>query len=91
MRRSIAKKDFYQLLNVARDASKDEINKSFEELAKIFDPNSHFFDDIIQEDLTEEHNEIFTLIRIAHQTLIDDNSRKVYDESIMTRGEESKQ
>jgi DnaJ-class molecular chaperone len=64
--------DFYQTLGVARDASANEIRKSFRMLARLYHPDKRP-DDKAAEEKFKEANE-------AHGTLSDPVKRKQYDE-----------
>lgn len=82
MKDSVAKKNFYELLGVSRDASPIEIEVAFADLSRIYDPNSRFFADIIDEPVTEEQVEIFELIKLASATLLDEAARASYDQQL---------
>jgi DnaJ-class molecular chaperone len=64
--------DFYQTLGVARNASANEIRKSFRTLARLYHPDKTP-DDKAAEEKFKEANE-------AHGTLSDPVKRKQYDE-----------
>lgn len=80
MKESIARKNYYQLLGVSPNASTLEIQIAFNDLSRIYDPESRFFADIIDEPITQEQIEIFERIKLAFNTLMDDSSRAKYDE-----------
>lgn len=61
-------KDYYEILGVARDASKDEIKKAFRKMAHKYHPDKGKGN----EDKFKEANE-------AYQTLSNDSKRKQYD------------
>ncbi|RUM59923.1 MAG: J domain-containing protein [Persephonella sp.] len=60
--------DFYKLLGVSPNASKEEIKKAFRKKAKKYHP-----------DLNPENEELFKKIIEAYETLSDDIKRKEYD------------
>ena len=82
MKESISKKNFYELLGVTRDATALEIDIAFADLSRIYDPESRFFADIIDEPVTAEQIEIFELIQLAYRTLKDELTRTEYDRSL---------
>lgn len=84
MKDHVAKKNFYELLGVSRDASPFEIEVAFADLARIYDPNSRFFADIIDEPVTQEQVEIFELIKLASATLLDEQARQSYDRNLFS-------
>lgn len=64
-------RDFYEILGVSRDASSEEIKKSYKKLAKKYHP------DLNPED--EESESRFKEINIAYEVLSDDEKRRNYD------------
>ncbi|KAL3994706.1 hypothetical protein ACH3XW_22800 [Acanthocheilonema viteae] len=66
--------DFYAILNVAKDATVDEINKSYRQKCLIFHPDRH-------PDLAEkkEAENFFLKLRKAYETLSDPKLRTIYD------------
>lgn len=65
------KKDYYEVLGLSKNASKDEIKKKFRELAKKYHP------DLNKDDKTAEKK--FQEVSEAYEVLEDDNKRKQYD------------
>lgn len=63
-------KDYYQILEVSRDASQPEIKKSYRKLAKAHHPDSN---------LRMDEGDQFLLINEAYQTLSDSISRESYN------------
>lgn len=61
-------KDYYEILGVKKDASKDEIKKSFHKLAHKYHPDKNKGDD-----------KKFKEVNEAYQTLSDDQKRSQYD------------
>ena len=64
-------KDYYKVLEVARDASADEIKKSYRKLARRFHP------DVSKEPQAEER---FKQVQEAYEVLKDPEKRAAYDE-----------
>ena len=40
-------RNYYDLLGVPRNASKEQIRDAYKELARIYHPDSHFYDEIL--------------------------------------------
>lgn len=67
----MAKKDYYQILDVKKDAKADEIKKAYRKLARKFHP------DVNPNDKTAE--EKFKEVQEAYDVLSDEKKRKVFD------------
>ena len=64
-------RDFYEVLGVSKNASADEIKKSYRELARKWHPDRNHDD--------PDAEERFKEIQQAYDTLSDDDKRKEYD------------
>ena len=64
------KRNYYQILNISKSASKDEIKKSYRKLAFEFHPDKN---------KSADAKEKFIQINLAHETLINDQLRSEYD------------
>jgi len=68
----MAKRDYYEVLGLARAASKDEVKKAYRRLAMKFHPDRNKDDD----DAARKFKEA----KEAYEVLIDDNKRAAYDQ-----------
>jgi len=76
----IENRNYYELLGIEEDASVEEIKEAYHDIARVFHPDSRFYDEIIEDrDLTEEHNRLFKVITSAYHTLTNDEKRREYD------------
>jgi curved DNA-binding protein CbpA len=71
----------YELLGLEPGVSAEEIKEAYREIARIFHPDSNFYDDII-EDTGPEDSDVFKAITAAYQVLINEEKRRKYDESL---------
>lgn len=92
---SIQSKTYYELLGVPPEASKEEIKAAYKEIARIFHPDSHFYDDIltsagmgggtVTNSKVHTDDETFKQITAAYNILTNDTERARYD-AILPRG-----
>ena len=69
-------KDYYKILDIDRNASKDDIKKAFRKMSVKWHPDKHTDD---PEDKKKEAEEKFKQINEAWSILSDDNLKSVYD------------
>ena len=62
--------DFYELLGIKRDATKEEIKKAYREMAKKYHPDVN---------KSKDSNQIIISLNEAKSTLLNDEKRKEYD------------
>src|SRR5215207_11223510 len=67
----MAKKDYYQILGIKKDAKADEVKKSYRRLARKYHP------DVNPNDKASEDK--FKDVQEAYDVLSDDKKRKVFD------------
>ena len=67
----MAKRDYYDVLGVSKEASKDEIDKAYRQKAKQFHP------DISKEENAEDK---FKEVQEAYENLSDETKRSTYDQ-----------
>jgi curved DNA-binding protein CbpA len=78
--------NLYQILSVSKDASSDEIQTAYHELAKQFHPD-RFQSETFSEDMYHKAQKVFAGINEAYQTLKSPDSRAVYDANRLTKTE----
>ena len=67
----MSEKDYYELLEVNKNASADEIKRSFRKLAMKYHPDRNQGDEVAAEKFKE--------VNEAHETLSDQQKRAAYD------------
>ena len=67
------KRDYYEVLGVAKDASADDIKKAYRKLARKYHPD-------LNKDNPEEAAEKFKEVNEAYSVLSDDQKRAQYDQ-----------
>jgi DnaJ-class molecular chaperone len=76
-------KTHYELLGLEPSATTDEIKEAYREIARIFHPDSNFYDDIVGDEMPEGESDVFKAITNAYQILSNPQKRKSYDESLV--------
>jgi len=78
-------KNYYDRLGVQRTATLEEIKEAYYEIARVYHPDSRFFDDLLEESelvMTDEQLKVFRMVTEAYNTLIRDEKRKAYDRTL---------
>ena len=79
MFRRLSEQDYYQVLEVSYDASPEEIQSAYEDAREIYSREALVSVSILSE---QERRRTFERIAEAYQTLIAEESRRLYDESL---------
>lgn len=73
-------KNYYEVLGVDREATPEEIKVAYRDIARVYHPDSHFYDEIVpNRQLGSDDVRIFKLVTAAYNTLIDPQRRSEYD------------
>ncbi len=84
------RRNYYQRLGLPRTATVAEVKEAYREIARVYHPDSHFFEDLIEYQLTEDDIAVFQMVTAAYDTLIREEKRSAYDRSLPPdKGEES--
>lgn len=73
-------KSYYEILGVSPDAAVDDIRRAYKELARVYHPDSHYFDEILgARAAPPSEDETFKIITNAYNILMDVEQRAQYD------------
>lgn len=81
-------RNFYDLLGVPRNATKEQIRDAYKELARVYHPDSHFYDEILEgakgmaAPTPAPESDLFKAITEAYNVLSNEKSRQDYDQTI---------
>ena len=74
--------NYYELLKVTQYATHDMIREAYKELARLYHPDSNFYDEVLDESLREENIQLFKQITEAYNVLSRPDMREEYDKSL---------
>jgi DnaJ-class molecular chaperone len=81
--KAVESKNFYELLGLEPKASKEEIRTAYREIARIYHPDSNFYDEILGDvQINALDEDVFKRITEAYNTLVNEQQRAVYDQTI---------
>ncbi|MCI5065886.1 DnaJ domain-containing protein [bacterium] len=75
-------RNYYEILGIEKDASTEQIREAYREIARVYHPDSNFYDEILDEALPPEAMDKFKEITSAYNTLVNEEKRKLYDETL---------
>lgn len=78
----VPKISLYEILQVSKQATENEIKKSYRKLAKIYHPDKQENKDNLSDAEVEKINEKFRILNQAYEILVDAQSRSLYDQSL---------
>jgi hypothetical protein len=84
MQKSFAQLNYYEMLDIKPEAAAFEIRHAYNAALQVYQPGSLASYSFFGED---ERRDILSLIETAYRTLINDHTRKDYDEALIGRGE----
>ncbi len=84
MKKKFSELHYYDMLDIKPDAAPFEIRHAYNAALQMYQPGSLASYSFFSE---EERHEILTLIEKAYATLINEQSRKDYDDELIRRGE----
>jgi curved DNA-binding protein CbpA len=78
----LKEKNYFEILGIKQDASKEEIKKVYFQLAKKYHPDKYFED--TESEIKKTTEDIFRIISRAYDILIHDKERRKYEEFLRT-------
>jgi len=78
-------KNHYELLGVSPEATRAKIRERYREIARVYHPDSNFYDEIIEDATGFDQMQMFKIITEAYNTLMDEKSRAEYDQKFITK------
>lgn len=79
---SIKTKNHYEILGLTHDATEEQIRQVYRDLARVYHPDSNFYDEIVPGKASSEQVQIFKAITAAYNVLVDAEKRAEYDKVI---------
>jgi DnaJ-class molecular chaperone len=74
-------RNHYELLGLEPGATTEAIKEAYREIARIYHPDSNFYDDIIA-DTGPDDSAVFKAITAAYQVLVNEEKRRAYDDTL---------
>ena len=73
-------KNYYEILGVSYDATTEEIKEAYREVARVYHPDSRFYDEIVPDRaIAAEDERLFQRVTDAYTTLVNPDRRASYD------------
>ena len=82
--KDVQERTYYELLGLEPGATTEQIREAYREIARIFHPDSNFYSDIISDENGPNDSDVFKSITVAYNTLINEDKRRQYDQTILT-------
>ena len=80
--KEINSKNYYELLGLKREATRQEIKDAYKSIALVYHPDSNFFSEIIPDKPADTADEIFKRLTAAYNVLMDTTKRQLYDATL---------